>query len=159
MAERTAIARSARRPTWDETSQTLLGIPRLSVALSPYPKIPFTLARVRSARAKIRRALWYLARARDVSRPVIMTFPERSRTHHSQSLRFGLIATSKGACASIRNGGPGNMDTFEGMATARIQAAAGGLGTGACELEPQSKGRERPWLAAPKWRFPPSRDH
>jgi hypothetical protein len=41
-------------------------------------------------------------------------------------LRLGLITTSKGALSSIRRCRSGDFDTFEGMARARFQAAAGG---------------------------------
>jgi hypothetical protein len=65
-----------------------------------------TRARLVSKSKNKARALWYLAPTRDFSRPSITTFPQRSRTRHSQSLRFGLIATSKGARSSIRNWRP-----------------------------------------------------
>jgi hypothetical protein len=63
--------------------------------------VPVHCARVASKRRNRARALWYLAPARDLSRPSILTLPERSSTRHSQSLRFRLIANSKGAGSAV----------------------------------------------------------
>jgi hypothetical protein len=86
-----------------------------------------TRARAVSKSKNKAHALWYLAPIRDFSRPSIMTFPERSHTRHSQSLRFLLIATSKGARSSIRGCRPGNTDTVEGMTAPQAQTATGGF--------------------------------
>jgi hypothetical protein len=85
------------------------------------------LVRVVSKSKNNARALWYLAPTRDFSRPSIMTVPEWSHTRHCQSLRLRLITTSKGARSSIRRCKSGDFDTFDGMATARVQVARGGF--------------------------------